>query len=108
MKQVYNNPVKYGFYLRQSEFYPPLTTYPVTIDSSITDLPAFAKEMKINYRILKEFNPWLRRYTLTNKTTKKYILTMPKEGFLSWDMLKKSLPQGETFFNDTLKISLAN
>jgi hypothetical protein len=33
---------------------------------------------------------------------------MPKEGFLSWDMLKKSLPQGETFFNDTLKISLAN
>jgi len=108
MKQVYNNPSKYGFYLRQSDFYPPLSTYTVTIDSSITDLPAFAKKMKINYRILKEFNPWLRRYTLTNKTAKKYILIMPKEGSLSWDMLKKSIPPGETFFNDTLKISLAN
>ncbi|HZX63211.1 MAG TPA: lytic transglycosylase domain-containing protein [Bacteroidales bacterium] len=108
MKQVYNNPSKYGFYLRQSDFYPPLSTYTVTIDSSITDLPAFAQKMKINYRILKEFNPWLRRYTLTNKTAKKYILTMPKEGSLSWDVLKRNIPPDETFFNDTLKISLAN
>lgn len=108
IKQVYNNPSRYGFYLRQSDFYPPLSTYTVTIDSSINDLPAFAQKMKINYRILKEFNPWLRRYTLTNKTAKKYVLTLPKEGYLSWDMLKKSLPQGETFFNDTLKISLSN
>jgi membrane-bound lytic murein transglycosylase D len=108
MKQVYNNPSRYGFYLRQSDFYPPLCTYTVTLDSSINDLPAFAQKIKINYRILKEFNPWLRRYTLTNKTAKKYVLTLPKEGYLSWDMLKKSLPQGETFFNDTLKVSLAN
>jgi len=108
MKQVYNNPLRYGFYLRQSDFYPPLCTYTITLDSSINDLPAFAQKMKINYRILKEFNPWLRRYTLTNKTAKKYVLTLPKEGYLSWDMLKKSLPQGETFFNDTLKVSLAN
>lgn len=108
MKQVYNNPLRYGFYLRQSDFYPPLCTYTVTLDSSISDLPAFAQKIKINYRILKEFNPWLRRYTLTNKTAKKYVLTLPKEGYLSWDMLKKSLPQCETFFNDTLKVSLAN
>jgi len=108
MKQVYNNPVRYGFYLRQSDFYPPLSTYTVTVDSSITDLPAYARKIKINYRILKEFNPWLRRYTLTNKSAKKYVLTLPKEGSLSWELLKKNLPQGETFFNDTLKISLSN
>jgi len=108
MKQVYNNPSKYGFYLRQSDFYPPLSTYTITFDSSITDLPAFARKMNLNYRILKEYNPWLRRYTLTNKTAKKYTLTLPKEGSLSWEMLKKSIPPGETFFNDTLKISLTN
>jgi membrane-bound lytic murein transglycosylase D len=108
MKLVYNNPSAYGFYLRQSDFYPPLSIYTVTIDSTINDLPAFAQKMKINYRILKEFNPWLRRYTLTNKTARKYILTFPKEGTLSWDVLKMSLPQDGTFFNDTLKISLAN
>lgn len=108
MKQVYNNPLKYGFYLRKSDFYPPLCTYTVIVDSSINDLPAYARKIKINYRILKEFNPWLRRYTLTNKTAKKYVLTLPKEGYLSWELLKKSFPQDEMFFNDTLKISLAN
>jgi hypothetical protein len=108
MKLVYNNPVKYGFYLRESDFYPPVSTYTITIDSTINDLPAFAQNLKINYRILKEFNPWLRRYTLTNKTAKKYILILPKEGSLSWELLKKSIPPPVTFFNDTLKISLAN
>lgn len=108
MKQVYNNPVKYGFYLRQSDFYPPLSTYTVTVDSTITNLPAFAEKMKINYRILREFNPWLRRYTLTNKTAKQYILTLPREGSLSWDVLKRDIPSDETFFNDSLKINLAN
>jgi hypothetical protein len=89
-------------------FYPAYSTYEVTVDSSINDLPAFAQKMKLNYRILKEFNPWLRRYTLTNKAAKKYVLTFPKEGTLSWELLKKGIPKSETFFNDTLKINLAN
>ncbi len=108
MKQVYTHPVKYGFYLRQSDFYPSYSTYSITVDSSINDLPAFAQKMKINYRILKEFNPWLRRYSLTNRSAKKYVLTFPTDGTLSRDVLKKSLPKSETFFNDTLKINLAN
>jgi membrane-bound lytic murein transglycosylase D len=108
MKQVYNNPVKYGFFLRAVDFYPPLSTYTITVDSSINDLPAFAQKLLISYRILKEFNPWLRRYTLTNKQAKKYVLTLPKEGSLSWQTLKKNLPESETYFNDTLKISQTN
>ena len=108
MKQVYNNPIKYGFYLRQNDFYPALYTYTVTVDSTISDLPAFAQKMKINYKILKEFNPWLRRYTLTNKTGRKHVLTFPKNGTMNWEVLKMSFPPSETFFNDTIKISLAN
>jgi len=108
MKQVYNNPTKYGFFLKQNDFYPPLSTYTIVIDSSINDLPAFALKLKINYRVLKEFNPWLRRYSLTNKTAKVYSIKLPVEGSLSWDILKTHLPQGGTFFNDTLKISLEN
>jgi hypothetical protein len=107
MKQIYKNPVKYGFYLKQDDFYPPLNTYTVSVDSSITDLPAFAEKQKINYRVLREFNPWLRRYSLTNKSGKKYVLTLPMDGSLSWDVLKRNLPESETFFNDTLKIDLA-
>ena len=108
MKLVYNNPVKYGFYLKRSDFYPPFSTYAITVDSSINDLPAYALKLKINYRILKEFNPWLRRYSLTNKSAKKYYLMLPIEGSLSWNTMKKSLLQSDTFFNDTLKISLTN
>jgi len=108
IKQVYNHPTQYGFYLRQSDFYPPLSTYNLTVDSTITDLPGFAQKLKISYRILKEFNPWLRRYTLTNKTGKKYILTLPKEGSLRQEILNKNIPASETFFHDTLKIYLAN
>jgi membrane-bound lytic murein transglycosylase D len=108
MKQVYNNPVRYGFYLRQSDFYPPLPTYTVTVDSSITDLPAFAQKLKINYKVLREYNPWLRRYSLTNKAGKKYTITLPKEGSLNWETLRKSIPPEETFFNDTLKILHSN
>ena len=108
IKHVYNHPTQYGYYLLQSDFYPPLSTYTITVDSTITDLPAFALKQKINYRILREFNPWLRRYTLTNKTAKKYILTLPKEGSLSQEALKKNIPPSETFFHDTLKISLSN
>jgi membrane-bound lytic murein transglycosylase D len=108
IKQVYNHPTQYGFYLRQSDFYPPLSTYTVVVDSSITDLPAFAKKLKISYRILKEFNPWLRRYTLANKTGKKYILNLPKEGSLQQEILSRNIPVSETFFHDTLKINLSN
>jgi len=108
IKQVYNNPTKYGFFLRENDFYPPLSTYTVTVDSSISDLPAFAIKMKINYRILKEFNPWLRKYTLIDRSAKKYILTLPMEGSLNWNVLKQNLSNSETFFNDTIKITLAN
>lgn len=108
MKQIYNHPSKYGFYLRRTDFYPPLSTYTITLDTSISDLPAFALKMNINYRVLREFNPWLRRYSLTNKTAKKYTLILPKPGSLNNDVLKQGIPPEETFFNDTLKISLAN
>ena len=108
MKQIYNHPTQYGLYLRQSDFYPPLSTYTITVDSTISDIPAYVQKLKINYKVLKEFNPWLRRYKLTNKTGIKYVITLPKEGSLNLDVLKKSIPPSETFFHDTLRISLTD
>ena len=55
-------------------------------------------------RILREYNPWLRRYSLTNKSGKSYLITLPKEGFLKVENLSKSIPGSETFFHDTLRI----
>jgi hypothetical protein len=105
IKQVYNHPVQYGFYLRESDFYPPLPYTTVTVDSAITDLADFAFKMKVNYKILREYNPWLRRYNLPNKTGKSYVFKLPKEGYLKVDLLRKGLSDSDVFFNDTLKIN---
>ncbi len=105
IKEVYNHPVRYGFYLRQRDFYPQLNCRSIVVDSSIVNLPAFAKQMSINYRILRELNPWIKNYSLPNKSKKTYIFQFPKEGALNFETLMKKVPSGETFFHDTLKFN---
>ncbi len=104
IREVYNHPVNYGFYLREQDFYQPIPARLVTIDSSIGSLPAFAKTLSINYRILREMNPWIQSYSLPNKSKKSYTFRIPKDGAISYDMLLKKVPLHETFFHDTLKI----
>lgn len=105
IKDIYSHPVKYGFYLRERDFYPPIPTRSVTVDSAIADLPAFARLQSANYRILRELNPWIRNYSLPNPAKKAYTFLFPAEGALSWKNLEKSLPESENFFQDTLKIN---
>jgi len=107
LKTIYLHPTSYGFYFREKDFYPPLKTYTKSVDSSISDLAAFAASQKINYRILREFNPWLRRYSLTNKSGKTYHITLPKEGFLQGENPSRPGSGSETFFHDTLRIDQA-
>ncbi len=102
LKLLYEHPTQYGYYIRNKDLYPPIPTYTVTIDSSISNLPVFAKNMNINYRILKEFNPWLRSDKLTNPAGKKYILTFPKKGFEKFDELLSEIDNAEQIFNDTI------
>ena len=105
IKEVYSHPVRYGFYLRIPDFYPQIGCRSISIDSSISSLPSFAGHLAINYRILREMNPWIQHYSLPNKSKKTYIFLIPKEGELNNEtMLKKALPI-ETFFHDTLKFN---
>ena len=105
IKEVYNHPVKYGYFLREKDFYPVIPVYSIKVDSAISDLADFAFKQKVNYRILREFNPWIRRYNLPNKSRKVYTFILPKEGSLDYETLLKRMPQGETFFHDSLKIN---
>ena len=104
MKEVYNNPVKYGFFLREKDLYPQVPTTLITVDSAIQDLPRFAQSNKTTYRVLREFNPWIRRYNLPNKSGKTYIFALPQRGMLRVDTLYQSLPETDHFYRDTLKI----
>jgi len=106
IKQVYNLPTRYGFYVVERDFYPPVTTKTVTIDSTVKDLPELSRHLNINYRILRELNPWLQSYTLPNKSGKTYTLKIPKDPTtILYENLMKKVPHRETFFHDTLKIN---
>ena len=78
LKTIFENPEKFNFYLNKNDLYSPIPTKTIEINSSIKNLADFAIENGINYRILKEFNPWLRTGELKNKKYKTYEIKIPK------------------------------
>ncbi|MBT8221189.1 MAG: lytic transglycosylase domain-containing protein [Bacteroidia bacterium] len=82
IKEIMQHPERYGFYLDDSELYPPMTDFNiVTVDTTIENLGDFANKYGISYRILKVYNPWLRRHKLTNTSGKEYEIKIPKITF---------------------------
>lgn len=80
-KEIIEHPTKYGFHYRLKDLYMPHETYTVKLDTAVKDLTDFAAKHKINYKILKIFNPWLRQSYLTNKSRKRYDIVLPKGGY---------------------------
>ncbi|HXC04826.1 MAG TPA: lytic transglycosylase domain-containing protein [Bacteroidia bacterium] len=80
VKNILIQPKTYGFELRKKDLYPPLPTYVVKIDSSVTDLTDFALKQGTTYKILKILNPWLRKNSLNNTLKKTYSLQFLKNG----------------------------
>ncbi|MCB0400111.1 MAG: lytic transglycosylase domain-containing protein, partial [Winogradskyella sp.] len=70
LKEILNNPSKYGFNFNKSDLYKYIPTYKVEVDTAVTDFSKFAKRFGINYKILKIHNPWLREGHLNNKSRK--------------------------------------
>ena len=81
LKEIMNSPTKYGFDVNKKDRYELIPTRKIEIDTSITDLVAFAKAQGINYKILKIHNPWLRSTRLRNATNKKYTIEIPLSSY---------------------------
>lgn len=81
LKEILNNPKKYGFNFTSEDLYNTIPTYKVEVDTAVTDFTQFAKRYGINYKILKIHNPWLREPKLNNSSRKKYYIEIPKEGY---------------------------
>jgi hypothetical protein len=60
VKQIFENPRKYGFILKPEDLYRPIDCREVEVSEDIADLVAFAQGYGITYQDLKYFNPWLR------------------------------------------------
>lgn len=80
LKEIMTHPEKYGFYFEEEDLYQPIPTYPVEIDTSVSDFAKFAKDYGINYKILKIHNPWLREAQLENSEGFNYTIKIPEEG----------------------------
>ena len=98
IKEIIENPKKYGFQFRTEDLYKNIPTYEVMVDTSISSWADFSKEYGINYKILKLHNPWLRESYLSNKLKKKYYIEIPQKGNYS---LQNNLTQSDSsLFNE--------
>jgi len=79
IKEIFENQKKYGFVIRSQDLYKQIETKTVNLSQSNVDLIAYSDSLGINYKILKEFNPWIRGKKLTNKSAKTYSIILPKE-----------------------------
>jgi hypothetical protein len=103
VKTIFYQPVRYGYYLRKKDLYPPIPVQTITTDTTIADLADFCVAHKVSYRVFKEMNPWLLKNTLTNSARKTYNISLPKDGVTSWSKLIGNEQEG-VLFNDTLKV----
>ena len=77
LKEIMNNPKKYGFNFEDKHLYNHVPTRKVKVDTAVSDFADFAKEFDINYKILKLHNPWLREAHLNNASRKTYYIEIP-------------------------------
>ena len=79
IKEILENPKKYGFIFREKDLYTMPSYKTVEVDSTIANLNDFAKTHSINYKLLKHFNPWLRAASLPDKSRRKYFFKIPND-----------------------------
>ncbi|NMC39752.1 MAG: lytic transglycosylase domain-containing protein [Bacteroidales bacterium] len=79
-KLIMENPSSYGFSIRPEEMYQPLRYTEVKVDTAVTDFARFAAGFGTNYKLLKFYNPWLRKPFLTRRLNKTYFIKIPEPG----------------------------
>ncbi|UMB54450.1 lytic transglycosylase domain-containing protein [Lutibacter sp. A64] len=77
VKEILSNPNKYGFIFDEEDLYALEETKIIKVDTAITNIAEFSKNLGINYKILKYHNSWLRENKLNNKSRKLYEIKIP-------------------------------
>lgn len=77
VKDIMENPQKYGYVFEDDDLYNHPEVKTVGLDTAITNISHFAKQMGVNYKELKLHNPWLLQNHLNNKSRKYYEIDLP-------------------------------
>ncbi len=94
LKLIFEHPEKYGYQLKKENLYPSIPHKTITITETIPNLVDFAKDKDINYRMLRELNPWLADTFLPVKVGKVYKLKIPTGKFNDYDALLRDEVNG--------------
>lgn len=89
MKEILEDPRRYGFVFRKKDLYPPIPVEKIKVDTSINSLPIFAESLGLNYKLLKYFNPWIRTDNLKVKSSESFVLTIPSKEVKDYDLLMR-------------------
>lgn len=98
-KMIFQDPEQYGFHLKEEQLYPPIPYKEVNITEPIDNLAQFAVDNGITYAQLKDANPWLRAYTLENKSGRTYTLKIPKKEGINYNP-KKTVAHSKKWVTD--------
>jgi len=80
VKEIMENPQRYGYVFDSKDLYQYIPVRKIGLDTAIGNLALFAKDLDINYKILKIHNPWLIENHLNNRSRKYYEIELPTDG----------------------------
>ncbi len=99
-KLIFQQPSKYGFILSEHDLYPPLKYHIVEVDTAVKSWVNFAKNQGINYRLLKELNPWLRTRSLSNPYHRTYQIKIADKEMFHYRELKSKMSKEPGIFGE--------
>jgi len=80
IKEIMENPEKYGFKVPSWERYKPDRTRKIKVSSSIANLAEWAKSQGTTYKDVKILNPWILGRSLpTPKSTEDWVVEIPEK-----------------------------
>jgi len=78
LKLIVSNAAKYNFNLSAEDYYQPIPYHIEEVKVAVKSWADFAKDHQLTYRLIKEFNPWLRQPDLKNRRKKAYQIKIPE------------------------------
>jgi membrane-bound lytic murein transglycosylase D len=78
VKEIMNNPKKFGFKIDPHQLYAPYKTRKVKIENSIENLYDWSLEHGITIKILRKLNPWIKGSNLTLISNQTIELDLPE------------------------------
>ena len=75
IKEILSKHEEYGFILKKDDYYDYPEFYNLKIDTAISNIANFAINLGVNYKQVKQLNPWILGNTISQKNT--YIIKVP-------------------------------